>query len=229
MANNYKAVNISALKKPLFFAAARAALFEGKLAQDQVDSLEAILTKCQAEGVHDLRQVAYVLATAYHEVGPALQPKRENLNYSAAGLLRTWPSRFSETMAKAYARQPEKIANLVYANRMGNGNEASGDGWRYRGRDFCQTTGKDNYKRAGLHAKVDLVAFPDRIMEPAIAACNLVCGMRDGWFTGRKLSHYIHGPVTDWVGARRIINGVDKAQHIANHAKKFYDALTALK
>ena len=70
----------------------------------------------------------------------------ENLNYSADGLLKTFPKYFkSRAEAEAYARKPEKIANKVYANRMGNGNEASGDGWRYRGRGLIQLTGKQNY------------------------------------------------------------------------------------
>lgn len=71
---------------------------------------------------------------------------RENLNYSADGLLRIFPKYFDLIKARQYARQPERIANRVYANRMGNGDEASGDGWRYRGRGAIQLTGKNNYR-----------------------------------------------------------------------------------
>jgi putative chitinase len=71
---------------------------------------------------------------------------RENLNYSADGLLRIFPKYFDAIKARQYARQPERIANRVYANRMGNGDEASGDGWRYRGRGAIQLTGKNNYR-----------------------------------------------------------------------------------
>lgn len=70
----------------------------------------------------------------------------ENLNYSADGLLKIFSKYFNQAQAIAYARQPEKIANRVYANRMGNGDEASGDGWKYRGRGAIQLTGKANYK-----------------------------------------------------------------------------------
>ncbi len=69
----------------------------------------------------------------------------ENLNYSADALLATWPSRFTAETAAQYARKPEAIANKVYANRMGNGDEASGDGWKYRGAGAIQITGHDNH------------------------------------------------------------------------------------
>jgi len=74
-----------------------------------------------------------------------LKATAENLNYSAEGLLKTWPKRFTAEKAKSYERQPQKIANYVYANRMGNGDEASGDGWKYRGRGYLQLTGKNQY------------------------------------------------------------------------------------
>lgn len=86
-----------------------------------------------------------------------LTAKTENLNYSAEGLMKTWPKRFDKAKAEAYARKPERIANYVYANRMGNGNEASGDGWRYRGRGLIQLTGKDNYT---AFSKYDLCTEP---------------------------------------------------------------------
>jgi putative chitinase len=83
------------------------------------------------------------LATVLHECGDFGQLE-ENLNYGAEGLLRTWPSRFSAQSAVTYARQPEKIANKVYALRGGNGDEASGDGWRFRGSGGIQLTFKAN-------------------------------------------------------------------------------------
>lgn len=82
----------------------------------------------------------------------------ENLNYSADGLLKTFPKYFkSRAEAEAYARKPEKIANKVYANRYGNGNEASGDGWRYRGRGLIQLTFRSNYEE---FSKYDLCTEP---------------------------------------------------------------------
>lgn len=91
------------------------------------------------------KRIAAFIAQCAHESGGFVFLS-ENLNYSASGLMKTFEKYFKdEVTAKAYARSPEKIANRVYANRMGNGDEASGDGWRYRGRGLIQLTGKDNY------------------------------------------------------------------------------------
>lgn len=163
-------------------------------------------------------ECAYVLATAHHETGGTIKPISENLNYSAQGLRKTFPKYFSAQSASAYARQPQKIANKAYANRMGNGPEASGDGWKYRGRGYVQITGKDNYARYGIADN------PDVALEAAVAIRILVDGMKFGRFTGRKLSDFITLQTSDFVGARTIINGEDKADKIADYAKDF-DAL----
>lgn len=90
-------------------------------------------------------QAAHFFAQTAHESGN-FKAFSENLNYSEDGLLRVFPKYFDAIKARQYSRQPERIANRVYANRMGNGDEASGDGWRYRGRGALQLTGKANYK-----------------------------------------------------------------------------------
>lgn len=88
----------------------------------------------------------------------------ENLNYSGTALWSMFHKHFaSEDEANAFARQPEKIANRIYANRMGNGDEESGDGWLYRGRGGLQTTGKENYKLLGDFLGIDLVSNPDLV------------------------------------------------------------------
>lgn len=96
-------------------------------------------------GIDTPLRVVHFLSQVFHESG-YLAHCEENLNYSAQGLMRTWPGRFTAAKAAQYARKPEKIANYVYANRMGNGSEASGDGWRYRGRGYIGLTGKSNYQ-----------------------------------------------------------------------------------
>lgn len=89
----------------------------------------------------------------------------ENLNYSAKALLATFPTHFNAAQAQEYARQPQKIANRAYANRMGNSDEASGDGWNFRGRGAIQITGKINYKDVGHALGLDLISHPELLEE----------------------------------------------------------------
>jgi putative chitinase len=203
-------------------------VFGTSLSQGQVDTLELILDEGQARGVR-LPQLAYVLATVYHEVGATLRPVSENLNYSAKRIRQVWPSRFrSVADAKPYANNPRRLANKVYADRLGNGPEASGDGWTYRGRGFCQCTGEANYAKFAKLLGIDLVANPDRAMEPVIAVKVLFEGMIGGLFTGRKLSDYFDDK-GDFIGARAIINADvgSNGEKVAGYAKAFAAALTA--
>jgi putative chitinase len=113
-----------------------------------------------------LRAAAFLAQVAEESAG--LTAWSENLNYGAPGLLATFPSHFDAQTAAAYARQPERIANRVYANRMGNGDEASGDGWRYRGRGPIGLTFADNYREYGVALGVDLLGNPDLAATPAV-------------------------------------------------------------
>ncbi len=111
-----------------------------------VEILNVMLPKY---GIDNKERVACFLGQTAHESG-GYTKLTENLNYSAQGLCKTWPKRFpTQESAEPYHRNPEKIANKVYSNRLGNGNEASGDGWKYRGRGAIQTTGKENYEELG--------------------------------------------------------------------------------
>lgn len=213
------------MDRSVFFDAVRASVFGNSLAQSQVDGIDAILDGCAAEQIADQRHVAYVLATPMIETGGTFKPIVENLNYSAQGLRATFGKYFSAADAAAYARQPERIANRAYANRMGNGPESSGDGWKYRGRGYCQITGHDNYAKFGTLLGVDLIGNPDLATRPEIAGKVIVVGMRDGLFTGHRLGEYFTAGFSDWVNARRIINGLDRAQDIARYAKLFNTAL----
>lgn len=203
-----------------FFAAVRASLFGGRLSPDQVNGMEAILDEWQAKPV-DNRWLAYMLATVYHETDSTMCAISENLNYSANRLRATFPKYFSAAQATAYARQPERIANRAYANRIGNGDEASGDGWRYRGRGPVQITGRDNY------AKYGIADHPDMALDRVKAVEILFDGMINGRFTGRKLADFFSGTASDWIGARKIINSTDRAADIAGYAKKFAAAIEA--
>lgn len=117
------------------------------------------------------RQAAF-LSQLGHESGH-LSAVSENLNYSAEALVRTWPKRFPSTeVAEQYARQPEKIANRVYANRMGNGPEDSGDGWQYRGAGLIQLTGKENHLACAMFFQLPLDRVGDWLRTPVGAALS---------------------------------------------------------
>ena len=108
-------------------------------------------------------RLAHFLAQCGHESG-GWKAVRENLNYSAKGLMGIFKKYFpTVTLANAYQRQPEMIANKVYANRMGNGPENSGDGYKYRGRGYIQLTGKDNYKKFDATVPEDITNNPDLV------------------------------------------------------------------
>lgn len=115
------------------------------------------------------KRIAAFLAQVAHESGQ-LNLLVENTNYSAESLLQIFPHYFNHAEAAKYAHKPEAIANRVYADRMGNGPEKSGDGYRYRGRGALQTTGRDSYHKCGLAIGLDLVAHPERLEEPLHAA-----------------------------------------------------------
>uniref|UniRef100_C6E6S2 Lytic enzyme n=1 Tax=Geobacter sp. (strain M21) TaxID=443144 RepID=C6E6S2_GEOSM len=107
-----------------------------------VDALNKFMPKYDITGL--LRGSGFISQTGHECEG--FTDVTENLNYSAGALTATWPKRFPPEVAKQYARQPERIANRAYANRMGNGPEESGDGWRHRGRGCIQLTGGDMYR-----------------------------------------------------------------------------------
>ncbi len=130
-------------------------------------ALEPILVSTLAQ--HEINtplRVAHFMAQIGNETG-GLQALVENLNYSADRLRQVWPSRFpDDATAQQYAHQPERLANFVYANRLGNGDTASGDGWRYRGRGYIQLTGRGNYRTYGAAAGIDAEADPDIVADP---------------------------------------------------------------
>ena len=106
--------------------------------------LEPLNTILPTVGIDNEHRIAAFMAQCGHESADFTK-LHEVLNYNAAGLMATWPSRFDGPTAIEYAHQSEKIGNKVYANRLGNGDEKSGDGWKFRGRGLIQVTGKSNY------------------------------------------------------------------------------------
>ena len=124
----------------------------------------------------------------------------ENMNYtSPQQIMRTWPKRFkTKTAAMAFVRHPERLANYVYADRIGNGDAASGDGWKYRGRGLIQVTGKDNYRDAGEALGLPLLEEPELLEEPVHAADAA------GWFWK---SHGLNRFASNINDCTRAING----------------------
>lgn len=124
---------------------------------------------CRFEITTPARLAAFLAQTAHESVGYTRLV--ENLNYSAVGLMATWPRRFPTIeSARPYAHQPLKIANHVYANRFGNGPEVSGDGWKYRGRGLIQLTFRGNYRASGAALQLPLERNPDQVAERETAA-----------------------------------------------------------
>jgi predicted chitinase len=136
-------------------------------AQKYLPDLNALLPQ------HDIDtplRVAHFLSQVLHESG-RMKFVRENMNYSAEGLRKTFPRYFTMAQAQAYARNPQRIGSRVYANRMGNGDESSGDGYRYRGRGLIQLTGRSNYEEFSTWIDDDVVASPERVSnEYAVAS-----------------------------------------------------------
>jgi putative chitinase len=124
----------------------------------------------------------------------------ENLNYSEQGLLTTFKKYFTPATAKEYARKPEKIANRVYANRMENGPESSGDGWKFRGRGYIQLTGRSNYKAFDAFVPEDIVSNPDLVATkyPLLSAA---------WFWSVNNLNSIADKGTNSTAVRKKING----------------------
>jgi len=113
-------------------------------------------------GITNTLRLAHFLAQCGHESG-GFKAVNENLNYSADGLKKIFPKYFPGNLNESYARQPEKIANKVYSSRMGNGDEASGDGYRYKGAGFIQLTGKSNYAAFDKFVDDDILANPNLV------------------------------------------------------------------
>ncbi|MBC8718842.1 glycoside hydrolase family 19 protein [Ochrobactrum sp. Marseille-Q0166] len=133
-------------------------------------------------------QMAYVLATAYHETAKTMKP-------------------INEMGGEKYLRSKKY--------------------WPYIGRGYVQITWKVNYEKAGKVLGVDFVSKPELLLKPEYAAPIIIAGMAEGWFTGKKLSDYITLQKSDFKGARRIVNGTDKADLIAGYAREYDKALLA--
>jgi len=186
-------------------------LKELHIGEQWVDALNATFERFDI--MNPLRKAAFI-GQCGHESGN-FKMLTENLNYRAEALQKLWPKRFDAAKAQACARNPKLIATVVYSNRMGNRDEASGDAWRFIGRGCIQLTGSANYFHAGKALGVDLIMNPELVATPMYAALTA------GWFWDtHKLN--ILADNRDWKAMCKRINGgyiglADREKHI-NHA-----------
>lgn len=173
-------------------------MFGGKISESQVKGMEAILNEYEANySTLNLHSLAYIFATAFHEVDKRMQPIEE----------------YGKGKGRKYGTYQKM-----------DGTQYLGYPHIYYGRGFVQLTWYENYEKAGKKLGIDLLNKPQLALDLEVATKILFQGMVDGWFTGRKLSQYFEGKI-DYQGARRIINGTDKAIMIAGYAQTFFNGL----
>lgn len=194
------------MNRSAFFAALRGKLFKG-LTQQQTNRVEAILDEIKAANYTHPYGIAYILATAHHE----------------SDRFKT----YREYGDEAYFKKMYDIEGIRPQKARELGNINAGDGAKFSGRGAIQITGRTNYQKQGKKLGLDLENQPELAERDNIAARILVRGMIDGDFTGKKLEHYFTAETYDFWGARRMINGTDKADLIAGYAEHYLQALIA--
>lgn len=188
-----------------FFYYIRQTIFKTGLRQKQVEGINTILSQWEARGLTDLRWLAYMLATTFHETAKTMQPIEE----------------YGKGNGHRYGKKIKR-SGIAYTlpDKL------------YYGRGYVQLTWYENYETMGRLLGVNLLENPELALHPNIAAQIMFEGMTKGNshfgdFTGKSLENYFNDTKEDWVNARRIINGTDKAELIAGYGKKFYNALKA--
>lgn len=193
---------------------------KGHVPDSVIEQIPSVATKF---GIDNPLRLAHFLAQCGHESG-GFKIVRENLNYSADGLQKIFKKYFpTPEAAAAYARQPEKIANKVYGNRMGNGDEASGDGYKFSGKGFIQLTGRDNYTAFDKTVDDDILANPNFVATkyPLLSAA---------WFWNKNgLNAIADGGATDEVVTKitkRVNGGTIGLADRLKHFKEFHNILS---
>jgi hypothetical protein len=187
------------INRKAFFDRVRKSFFNGKLSQLQVDGMNAIIDEWERRELDDLRWLAYICATVYHESAKTFQAINE--------------SGTEAYFNRRYGPQT-KVGKLL-------GNTNVGDGARFRGRGMAQITGRANYEKFGI------ADHPEKALELETATTILFDGMIKGVFTGRKLVDYFNDKKSDWLNARKIINSLDQAFKIGTYGTSFYKCLNS--
>jgi len=182
-----------------FYDSIRLTLFNGSISGKQFEGLEAILNEYNVLCLNDVRKLAYILATVYHETAKTIQPIREygkgkGLDYGK-----------KLKMSRKHYTVPDQL---------------------YYGRGHVQLTWFENYQAMGKALGVDLLNNPDLMLTMDVSVKATFLGMTKGMFTGKSLSDYFTDSKTDPVNARKVINGLDSAQKIRGYYDLFYGALT---
>ena len=186
-----------------------------KLTYTQKNALENIFTGIEEYCENDksyvcsLKKIAYMLATAKHETGHTFEPITERGN-------RSYFNKYDPVLANT----PERRKRAIEME-----NTQQGDGFKYRGRGYVQLTWKKNYRKSGEYLKKDLVNNPELALDQKNATKIMIYGMETGMFTTKKISSYISEDTADYLNARRVINGMDKAATIAGYASKLEECL----
>lgn len=192
---------------------------KGHIPDNVIAQIPGVMSKFE---INTPLRLAHFLAQCGHESG-GFRLTKENLNYSAKGLMGIFKKYFpTEALAKTYERKPEKIANKVYSSRMGNGDEASGDGAKFCGRGYIQLTGKDNYTAFGKSINEDIAANPIWVAEKYAL-------LSAAWFFNKnKLHTMADGGATDAVVTsitKRVNGGTIGLPDRIKHFKEYYALL----
>lgn len=186
-------------------------IFGGSLRQHHVDGINTIISKAE-KYPQPLSFTAYNLGTAVVETGFSMQPVRETEFHGR----RYTDAQVVARLDRAYQQGRLKQVKKPYWR-------VDSDGKSWFGRGYVQITHKDNYRRVGDRIGVDLVEDPSRALNPDVAATIMVIGCQEGLFSGRRLGEFLPG---DFYNARKVVNGLDRAQEIADYASRFLEALT---
>ena len=187
----------------------------GKLTSSQVSEIEFMVNEFDKDKSVSYPQAAYMLATAWHETSARMLPIEEY----GQGKNRTYGTWYRNSSGELYAFMDGSKRKAYLHSQYP---------YLYYGRGYVQLTWYFNYENASKKIGVDFLNNPDLVMSKKYAVKIMIQGMKDGWFTGKKLSDYINQSKKDYVGARRIINGTDKDKLISGYAETFEKALRSM-
>lgn len=190
-----------------FYESINQSLFAGKISTKQTQAIDQILAEYDKIALNDLRKLAYILATVYHETGHTMQPVEER----------------GKGKGYDYGKKLKRGAGPGRRIPYTNPDQL------YYGRGLVQLTWYENYQAMGKIAGIDLLNHPELMLNMEVSIDVLFDGMINGSFTGFKLSDFFNDKTTDFVNARKIINGTDQAERIAGYAERFYAALSLIK